>query len=83
MVVLQALSEYLVQKPPPQELSLKVDVRVPGRRDLRYHFDPKTSYDLRSSRVTEMELSVKPQSKTFTVADILSKVTSNVFMECL
>ncbi|KAM4611258.1 venom factor-like [Polymixia lowei] len=51
MVVLQALSEYLVQRPPPQDLSLQVDVRVPGRRELRYHFDPKTSYAARSSRV--------------------------------
>uniref|UniRef100_A0A667WKL1 Complement component c3b, tandem duplicate 1 n=1 Tax=Myripristis murdjan TaxID=586833 RepID=A0A667WKL1_9TELE len=51
MVVLQALSEYLINNPPPLDLSLHVDVRVPGRSDLRYHFEPKTSYVARSSKV--------------------------------
>ncbi|KAM3865316.1 venom factor-like [Diretmus argenteus] len=62
MVVLQALSEYLVQRPPPPDLSLQVDVRVPARRDLRYHFDTKTSYAARSSRVAldqEFEVEAK------------------------
>ncbi|KAL1005734.1 hypothetical protein UPYG_G00063300 [Umbra pygmaea] len=50
MVVLQALSEYLLKKPPPQDLSLQVDLKIPGRSDERYNFDPKTSYMARSSR---------------------------------
>ncbi|KAM6972588.1 LOW QUALITY PROTEIN: complement C3-like [Aplochiton taeniatus] len=51
LVVLQALSEYLVQRPPPDDLNLLVDVRLPGRSDLRYLFNPKTSYVARSSKV--------------------------------
>uniref|UniRef100_A0A672GKE5 Complement component c3b, tandem duplicate 2 n=1 Tax=Salarias fasciatus TaxID=181472 RepID=A0A672GKE5_SALFA len=42
MVVLQALSEYLIQQPPPQDLRLDVDVRIPGRSEIRYHFNPDT-----------------------------------------
>uniref|UniRef100_A0A672FYF9 Complement component c3b, tandem duplicate 2 n=1 Tax=Salarias fasciatus TaxID=181472 RepID=A0A672FYF9_SALFA len=44
MVVLQALSEYLIQQPPPQDLRLDVDVRIPGRSEIRYHFNPDTAY---------------------------------------
>ncbi len=51
MVVLQALSEYLINKPPPDDLSLDVDVRIAGRKEIRYHFNPKTAYAARSSRV--------------------------------
>ncbi|KAJ8001694.1 hypothetical protein DPEC_G00172110 [Dallia pectoralis] len=50
MVVLQALSEYLLKKPPPKDLSLQVDLKIQGRSDLRYHFDPRTSYVARSSK---------------------------------
>lgn len=53
MVVLHALSEYLIKKPPPKDLSLDVDVRIRGRRDVRYHFDPRTAYAARSSRVSQ------------------------------
>lgn len=53
MVVLHALSEYLIKKPPPEDLSLDVDVRIRGRKELRYHFDPSTAYAARSSRVSE------------------------------
>lgn len=51
MVVLHALSEYLIHQPPSADLSLDVDVRITGRREIRYHFDPKTAYAARSSRV--------------------------------
>lgn len=51
MVVLQALSEYLITKPPPNDLSLDVDVKITGRRDIRYHFNPKTAYAARTSRL--------------------------------
>ncbi|XP_051801045.1 complement C3-like [Acanthochromis polyacanthus] len=51
MVVLQALSEYLIHKPPPDDLSLDVDVRVTGRKEIRYHFNPKTAYAARTSRL--------------------------------
>lgn len=53
MVVLHALSEYLIKKPPPEDLSLDVDVRIQGRKEIRYHFDPRTAYAARSSRVGE------------------------------
>lgn len=53
MVVLQALSEYLINKPPPGDLSLDVDVRLTGRKEIRYHFNPRTAYAARSSRVRE------------------------------
>ncbi|KAF7650478.1 hypothetical protein LDENG_00125500 [Lucifuga dentata] len=53
LVVLQALSEYLIHKPPPADLSLQVDIRMSGRKELRYHFDPRTSYVARSSRLPD------------------------------
>lgn len=54
MVVLQALSEYLINKPPPDDLSLDVDVRITGRKEIRYHFNPQTAYAARSSRVRDV-----------------------------
>ncbi|XP_068460339.1 complement C3-like [Clinocottus analis] len=51
MVVLQALSQYLINKPPPDDVSLNVDVRTAGRSDLRYHFNLQTAYVARSSRL--------------------------------
>ncbi|XP_010771659.1 complement C3-like, partial [Notothenia coriiceps] len=51
MVVLQALSEYLIHKPPPADLILDVDVKMRGRREIRYHFNPENSYAARSSRL--------------------------------
>lgn len=53
MVVLHALSEYLIMKPPPKDLSLDVDVRIRGRKEIRYHFDPSSAYAARSSRVSD------------------------------
>ncbi|XP_070684604.1 venom factor-like [Pempheris klunzingeri] len=59
MVVLQALSEYLINRPPANDVTLDVDVRLKGRRDIRYHFDPKTAYAARSSRMpTDLDLEV-------------------------
>ncbi|XP_030637168.1 complement C3 [Chanos chanos] len=51
MVVLQGLSEYLVKKPPPQNLNLRVALSIPGRKDVKWFFDPKLAYVARSSRV--------------------------------
>ncbi|XP_058497234.1 complement C3-like [Solea solea] len=51
MVVLQALSEYEINKPPPGDVNLDVDVKVAGRKDIRYHFNPRTAYAARSSRL--------------------------------
>lgn len=62
MVVLHALSEYLIKKPPPEDLSLDVDVRIRGRREVRYHFNPSTAYAARSSRV-----STAPQWRLFII----------------
>uniref|UniRef100_A0A671TD78 Complement component c3b, tandem duplicate 1 n=1 Tax=Sparus aurata TaxID=8175 RepID=A0A671TD78_SPAAU len=50
MVVLQALSEYLIHNPSNQ-LSLDVDVRMTGRKEIRYHFNPQTAYVARTSRL--------------------------------
>lgn len=54
MVVLQALSEYLINKPPPDDLSLDVDVKITGRKEILYHFNPMTAYAARSTRVREI-----------------------------
>ncbi|XP_077082846.1 complement component c3b, tandem duplicate 2 isoform X2 [Siphateles boraxobius] len=51
MVVLQALSEYLVKSPPPTDLNLLVQLSVPGRSDVRWTFSPEVAYRARSSRV--------------------------------
>ncbi|XP_071384060.1 complement C3-like [Centroberyx affinis] len=73
MVVLQALSEYLVQKPPPQDLSLQVDLRIAGRSDARYHFDPKTSYVARSSKVAlDQNFEVEAQGNGQGIVEIVT-----------
>ncbi|XP_024914124.1 complement C3-like [Cynoglossus semilaevis] len=51
MVVLQALSEYEIHKPPVMDNNLDVDVKIKGRQELRYHFNPTTNYAARSSRM--------------------------------
>ncbi|XP_037546482.1 complement C3 [Nematolebias whitei] len=51
MVVLHALSEYMINKPPPDDLSLNVDIRMAGRKENRYYFNPDTAYAARSSRM--------------------------------
>ncbi|MEQ2178163.1 hypothetical protein GOODEAATRI_011079, partial [Goodea atripinnis] len=55
MVVLQALSEYMISQPPPADLSLKVDIRMTGRKEIRYYFNPDTAYVARSSKVSHKE----------------------------
>lgn len=55
MVVLQALSEYMIKRPSPDDLSLDVDIRITGRRDIRYHFNPRTAYGARSSKVRDIK----------------------------
>ncbi|XP_071384057.1 venom factor-like [Centroberyx affinis] len=73
MVVLQALSDYLVQKPPPQDLSLQVDLRIAGRSDARYHFDPKTSYAARSTKVSlDQEFEVEAQGNGLGILEIVT-----------
>ncbi|KAL6461975.1 hypothetical protein MHYP_G00301200 [Metynnis hypsauchen] len=51
MVVLQALSEYLVKRPAGSKLNLHVELRVPGRSDTRWAFTPTLAHVARSSRV--------------------------------
>ncbi|XP_053347640.1 complement C3-like [Clarias gariepinus] len=51
MVVLQALSEYLVKKPPPLDMNLRVDLSVPGRSGVRWAFTHQLAHVARSSRV--------------------------------
>ncbi|KAM4595769.1 complement C3-like [Fundulus diaphanus] len=51
MVVLQALSEYMINQPPPADLSLNVDIRMTGRKEIRYNFNPDTAYAARSSKL--------------------------------
>ncbi|XP_064179706.1 complement C3-like isoform X1 [Anguilla rostrata] len=52
MVVLQALAEYLIHKPPPQDLNLRVALSQPGRSDTVWTFQPKTAYVARSAKAT-------------------------------
>ncbi|CAG5928835.1 unnamed protein product, partial [Menidia menidia] len=59
MVVLQALSEYMTKKPISNDLSLNVDVKITGRKDIRYHFNPRTAYAAQSSRLpADLDLEV-------------------------
>ncbi|XP_018528014.1 complement C3 isoform X2 [Lates calcarifer] len=52
MVVLQALSGYLINKPLPDDFSLDVDISLAGRKEISYHFTPSTAYAARSSRLS-------------------------------
>ncbi|XP_061770767.1 complement C3-like [Nerophis ophidion] len=73
MVVLQALSEYLINTPSANEVALDVDVRITGRRDIRYHFNPRTAYAAQSSRLpADLDLTVEA---TGTGQGILEVVT--------
>lgn len=58
MVVLHALSEYMIRRPPGNDLGLNVDVRLAGRSEVRYHFNPTTAYVARTSRVSGIFLSL-------------------------
>uniref|UniRef100_A0A3Q2CWB6 Complement component c3b, tandem duplicate 2 n=1 Tax=Cyprinodon variegatus TaxID=28743 RepID=A0A3Q2CWB6_CYPVA len=69
MVVLQALSEYMINQPPPADLSLNVDIRLTGRKEIRYHFNPNTAYAARSSKLPAgMDLEVVAQGNGLRVA---------------
>ncbi|XP_077379564.1 complement C3-like isoform X2 [Festucalex cinctus] len=60
MVVLQALSEYLMKSRAASELSLNVDVKITGRRDIRYHFNARTAYAAHTSRLpADLDLTVE------------------------
>ncbi|XP_034043596.1 complement C3-like [Thalassophryne amazonica] len=73
MVVLQALSEYMVHVPLNQNLNLNVDVRVPGRSEIRYHFDPSTSYAARTSRLpTGMDLEVEARGSGQGILEVVT-----------
>ncbi|XP_023276467.1 complement C3-like [Seriola lalandi dorsalis] len=50
MVVLQALSQYLIEKP-PSFVNLDVDIRMTGRKEIRAHFNPSTAFAVRSERL--------------------------------
>lgn len=73
MVVLQALSEYLIKKPPPDDLSLDVDVRITGRKEIRYNFNPKTAYASRSSRLpANLDLEVQARGNGQGILEVVT-----------
>ncbi|XP_069023890.1 complement C3-like [Embiotoca jacksoni] len=73
MVVLQALSEYLINKPPPEDISLDVDIRIKGRRQIPYHFNPKTAYAARSSRLpTDLDLEVEARGNGEGILEVVT-----------
>ncbi|XP_029706634.1 complement C3-like [Takifugu rubripes] len=73
MVVLHALSEYLIMKPPPEDLSLDVDVRIQGRKEIRYHFDPSSAYAARSSRLpANLDLEVEARGNGEGILEVVT-----------
>ncbi|XP_033480279.2 complement C3-like [Epinephelus lanceolatus] len=73
MVVLQALSEYLINKPPPDDLSLDVDIRITGRKEIRHHFNPNTAYVARSSRLpTGLDLEVQAKGNGQGILEVVT-----------
>ncbi|XP_029283155.1 LOW QUALITY PROTEIN: venom factor-like [Cottoperca gobio] len=73
MVVLQALSEYLINKPPPDRFSLDVDVRLTGRSEIRYHFNPETAYATRSSNLPpDLDLEVQAQGNGQGILEVVT-----------
>ncbi|XP_029284184.1 venom factor-like [Cottoperca gobio] len=73
MVVLQALSEYLINKPPPDRFSLDVDVRMTGRSEIRYHFNPETAYAARSSNLPpDLDLEVQAQGNGQGILEVVT-----------
>uniref|UniRef100_A0A3Q4ICA1 Complement component c3b, tandem duplicate 2 n=1 Tax=Neolamprologus brichardi TaxID=32507 RepID=A0A3Q4ICA1_NEOBR len=73
MVVLQALSEYMIKRPPPDDLSLDVDIRITGRRDIRYHFNPRTAYGARSSKLpANLDLEVRAQGNGQGILEVVT-----------
>ncbi|KAM9493803.1 complement C3-like [Clarias gariepinus] len=59
MVVLQALSEYLVKNPPLSDMALRVDISVPDHSGIHWDFTPQLAHSIRSSQV--------PLDQNFTV----------------
>ncbi|KAM7010114.1 complement C3-like [Tautogolabrus adspersus] len=73
MVVLQALSEYLIHKPPPGDLNLDVDIRMTGCKKIRYHFDPVTSYAARSFKLpAELDLKVEARGNGQGILEVVT-----------
>ncbi|XP_061563254.1 complement C3-like [Cololabis saira] len=73
MVVLQALSEYMIHQPPPADLSLDVDIKLTGRKELRYHFNPDTAYAARSSRLpADLDLEVVAEGNGQGILEIVT-----------
>ncbi|XP_051741717.1 complement C3 isoform X6 [Ctenopharyngodon idella] len=59
IIVLQALSEYLVKWPLPSKRTLKVELRVPGRKSIQWTFLPKVAHKLQTAQVPfDKELTV-------------------------
>ncbi|XP_034756642.1 complement C3-like isoform X2 [Etheostoma cragini] len=72
MVVLQALSEYLTNKP-PEDVRLDVDVRITGRKEIRYHFNPVNAYAARSSRLpADLDLEVQAQGNGQGILEVVT-----------
>ncbi|XP_028421447.1 complement C3 [Perca flavescens] len=72
MVVLQALSEYLINKP-PDDASLDVDVRITGRKEIRYHFNPVNAYAARSSRLpADLDLEVEARGNGQGILEVVT-----------
>ncbi|XP_050950691.1 LOW QUALITY PROTEIN: complement C3-like [Labeo rohita] len=73
MVVLQALSEYLVKRPPLDDLNLLVQLSVPGRSDVRWTFNPKVAYVARSQRVPlDQKFTVEASGKGKGVLEVVT-----------
>ncbi|TKS68660.1 Complement C3 [Collichthys lucidus] len=73
MVVLHALSEYLINKPPPDDLSLDVDVRIAGRKEIPYNFNPKTAYAARSTRLpANLDLEVQARGNGQGILEVVT-----------
>ncbi|XP_023670396.2 complement C3-like [Paramormyrops kingsleyae] len=73
MVVLQSLSNYLIQKPPPQDLSLNVALSIHGRRDTTWSFTPKTAYQARSTKTNiNQEFTVEASGKGQGILEIVT-----------
>ncbi|XP_052446981.1 complement C3-like [Carassius gibelio] len=51
MVVQQALSEYLIKRPPPSNYTLRVELHVPGDRIITWNFLPKMAHKLQTAKV--------------------------------
>uniref|UniRef100_A0A3Q3L7G2 Complement component c3b, tandem duplicate 1 n=1 Tax=Mastacembelus armatus TaxID=205130 RepID=A0A3Q3L7G2_9TELE len=73
MVVLHALSEYLINKPPADDLGLGVDVRIAGRKEIRYFFNPQTAYIARSSRLpANLDLEVEARGSGQGILEVVT-----------